>query len=384
MAARAALDAARVVFAPLTADAAGLSSVEDAPDVTAWPAAARVLQACTGRADLDGQALVGEARRVGLLSLESAYVLVALHSSPTDRPTGDAVVRALEHAVDALDASSLAQPGLIGSESFSGSARFTGTEPLIGSEAREGARGTDRGSDRERARSAPLQARSDARISSPNTIEVIPRRVSLSAGFILGTLVLIMIGAAGAWYAMTPRALADDYAQGVEAYQRGAREVARLAFARAAKARPDDAGAFVFLGRLAREDGNLPAARRFLDAAIRLAPGNATANREMASVLLADGSTDVARRFYVRALQLDPTDRLAQGFLACALARLGRVEEAQRWSERAGPGDWSSCVSSPASSATNADTNTSASHVHAAPLRSGAAPAATIPSTARP
>ena len=350
MAARAALDAARVVFAPLAADAAGLSSAAHTPDVSAWPAAARVLQTATGRMDLDGHALVGEARRVGLLSLEDAYVLVALHSSPTDRPTGEAVIRALEAAVAALDVPVRLNERVHASTSAS---------PVTFA-------------------SVPVTANQASALSP---ISLPPRRFSLSAGFILTALVLALLGGAGAWYAMTQRAETDDYAQGVEAYQRGAREVARLAFARSAKAHPDDARAFVFLGRLAREDGNLPVARRFLDAAIRIAPGNATANREMASVLLADGSTDVARRFYVRALQLDPTDRLAQGFLACALVRLGRAEEAQRWSERAGPGDWTACVSSPATSNMN---NTNTSGGNAVTSSSGAAPAATIPPSARP
>ena len=355
MAARAALDAARVVFAPLAADAAGLSSAEHTPDVSAWPAAARVLQACTGHVELDGQALVGEARRVGLLSLEDAYVLVALHSSPTDRPTGDAVLAALDRAVAALTAPALDTPRALALPSLP--SRSSASSAAVSDDARATGELTTTGAN------------------------AMPRRLSVSAGFILTAVVLVLLGGAGAWYAMTQRAGTDDYAQGVEAYQRGAREVARLAFARSAKGHPDDARAFVFLGRLAREDGNLPVARRFLDAAIRIAPGNATANREMASVLLADGSTDVARRFYVRALQLDPTDRLAQGFLACALVRLGRTAEAQRWSERAGPGDWTACVSSPASSNMN---NANTSGGNAVTPSSGAAHAAPIPSSARP
>jgi tetratricopeptide (TPR) repeat protein len=349
MAARAALDAARVVFSPLSSGSAGLASAPQTPDVDAWPAAARVLEACTGRTDLDGQALVGEARRVGLLSLEDAYVLVALHSSPTDRPTGDAVLRALEGAVSALDRNA-------------GVPFPSANAPLP------------------QAAGDTVEPRRPAMSALPMIpiIEAPPARGSLSPGFILALLALVLLGGAGAWYALTQRAHTDDYAQGVEAYQRDAREVARLAFARAAKAHPDDARALVFLGRLAREDGNVPAARRFLDAAIRIAPENATANRELASVLLADGNPDLARRFYVRALQLDPADRLAQGFLACALIRLGRTEEAQRWSARAGPGDWSACFTPGTSS------DTSASPANAPSPRAAASAAAPIPSPARP
>ncbi len=363
MAVRAALDAARVVFAPLIADGAGFAPVEQTPDVRAWPAAASVLQACIGRIDMDGQALVGEARRLGLLSLEEAYVLVALHSSPTDRPTGTAVIRALESAVAALDQVQVAteRAAEVGVSTRTSNAGPAMSTPAVA-----------------RPSIAPPSMSPTSTPLPPLGDHLAPRRFSLPAGLILAAVVVVLLGGAGAWYALSPRGAVDDYAQGVEAYQRDAREVARLAFARAAKAHPDDARALVFLGRLAREDGDLPAARRFLDTAIRIGPGTAMANREMASVLLADGNTDVARRFYVRALQLDPTDQLAQGFLACALVRLGRVEEAQRWSERAGAGDWSACVSSPASS------NSTSSRTNAATPNSGAAPAATIPSPARP
>ena len=65
---------------------------------------------------------------------------------------------------------------------------------------------------------------------------------------------------------------------------------------------------------------------------------------EMAAHLLAMGNLDLARRFYVRAVTADPNDRNALGFLACTLARIGRIEEAGRFAQRAGPGEWSTCV----------------------------------------
>jgi hypothetical protein len=64
--------------------------------------------------------------------------------------------------------------------------------------------------------------------------------------------------------------------------------------------------------------------------------------------MLAEGNPELARRFYVRALEIDPTDRLSQGFLACALHRLGRFDDASRFVQRAGPGEWSPCLSTPA------------------------------------
>ena len=123
--------------------------------------------------------------------------------------------------------------------------------------------------------------------------------------------------------------------------------MARLNFARVAQRDPRDARPLVYLGRIAREEGDLARARRFLESAVRVEPASALANRELAATLLADGQPELARRFYVRALEQDPNDRLAQGFLGCALFRLGRVEEARRWYDRAGVGDWTACLVTP-------------------------------------
>jgi tetratricopeptide (TPR) repeat protein len=156
---------------------------------------------------------------------------------------------------------------------------------------------------------------------------------------------VLVIGALSAigWWVLSQRS-DRAYREGVAAYGRGARDVARTAFAQAAQQHPDEAGPLVFLGRMSREEGDLPRARRFLTTAVRRAPNSALATRELASVMLADGQPEIARRFYVRALSLAPTDRVAQGFLGCALFRLNRLDEARRWTSRAGPGDWSRCV----------------------------------------
>lgn len=153
---------------------------------------------------------------------------------------------------------------------------------------------------------------------------------------------LLALALAGLWWyaGRADRALA----RGINAYRRGAPEAARIAIAEAARLDPDDARPLIYLGRMSREDGDLPRARRFLTTAVRVAPGSALAARELASLMLADGQPDVARRFYVRSLRMDPADRTAQGFLGCALARLQRLDEARRWLERAGPGDWQRCV----------------------------------------
>lgn len=368
MAARAALDAARVVFGPLLKESA---SIDDAPSVDARAQAASraaesVLHAVTGRADLSGQPLIGEARKLGRLSLEDAYPLIALQAW-TERTRDDATpltserstqehtvaadafrsleraVRALENAPQVQSAHSSFAPGPGTSNPYS--APPLSAPPISPPPPRE----------RPSTTPPPFDQVRDVRmlqeIDAPRSRGAFVR----STGFIIGVFALLVLGGAGAWYAYSQRTDASDFQDGVAAYQRGATEVARIAFAKAARSAPNDERPLVFLGRLAREEGNLATARRFLDAAIRVAPQSAMANRELAAVLLADGNPELARRFYVRALQIDPNDRLAQGFLGCALFRLGRPEEAARWTDRAGPGDWTPCVNAPAP-ASNATT----------------------------
>jgi cytochrome c-type biogenesis protein CcmH/NrfG len=297
--ARAALNAARFALSP--------EGASPAPAV--WASAQEVLRAVTARPELSGQSLIGEARRVGALTLRDAHALVALvtwadgSDGPAASESEQALLReawiALEHAVDMSRAAASAVPPRLAVNSA----------PALPAEA-PAVPGT--------ARRAP-------------------------AGAIIGVLVTLIVIAAGAWWIWAPRA-DRAYRDGVAAYGRGARGVARTAFVQAARQHPTDADPLVFLGRMSREDGDLPRARRLLTAAVRLAPTSALATRELASVLLADGQPEIARRFYVRALQRDPTDRVAQGFLGCALFRLHRVDEARRWTDRAGPGDWSRCV----------------------------------------
>jgi tetratricopeptide (TPR) repeat protein len=308
--ARAALDAARGVFAP----------GQPTPAPALWQAAQQVLQLVLGRPELTGHALVGEARRLGVLTLSDAHALVGLSSwaDRSEAPAADEAERllvreswmALEHAVPDVPPQ---------------------VAPPRPPPPRRPAQDTTFAPPR-------AQAQADA---LPNDTAVAPRH---RRGPLLAALVaLVVAGSAGGLWWYTGRA--DRlYRDGVEAFQRGAREVARTTFVQMAQQHPDDARPLVYLGRLSREDGDLARSRRFLTSAVRLAPGSAIAARELAGVMLADGQPEIARRFYVRAIELDPTDRMAQGFLGCALARLQRVDEARRWIDRAGPGDWQRCL----------------------------------------
>ncbi len=343
---RAALEAARVVFGRVT-EGSPSPGVLDVRVASAWDAAEGVLHALTGRSELHGQSLVGEARRVERLSLVEAHWLIELHAvaeraqaaDDVGDNAGSNVATALRNALRALESAVItADPTKPPLDPFPLPREEPPAPQLpykLESQQIPGPRPSA-------TRNTPLLEQ----IATPPQ----RRRFVGSPGFILAVIAVVLLGSAGAWYA-NRGASSSDFDEGVAAYQRGAREVARQSFAKAARAVPNDERALMFLGRLAREEGNLPTARRFLDAAIRISPSSALANRELASVLLADGNPEVARRFYVRALQLDPSDRLAQGFLGCALHRLGRPDEAKRWTDRAGPGDWEPCVNAPAPTA---------------------------------
>ena len=284
-----------------------------------------ILRVVSGNVDLDGQALVGEARRLEFLTLGDAHALIALqsfaekdsdHASADERSVAREALLALEHAVATLQrdaARGVTSPDMA-------SSTFSSTSSSEGFSAKGGA--------------------------SAYVVATEPRPFYQSAGFLIGIAALVVLAAAGGWY-MFARSDGTSFEDASSAYVRGSRETARIAFARLAQDNPEDARPFIYLGRIAREGGDLAEARRFLDRAVRLAPASALAQREMGSVMLAEGNTELARRFYVRSLEIDGTDRLAQGLLACSLHRLGRVDEASRWLQRAGPGEWSPCLSMP-------------------------------------
>ena len=373
MSARAALDAARAVFAP----SLGRAPVEattapewiEVPDGLAtprarsaamWDAAERVLRDVVGRDDLAGQALVGEARRLQRLTLGEAHALVALHgwldrqldpasteAEVESRPQ-EAEQRVAREAWQALERAATA-PSItqdvtkpVAQEVWQGA-----TQPI----AQEAWQGATRTVTTAMPGVAPPATAPPAAAKPPadaweEAVTATRRPWYTSSGALLGGLLVVLLAAAGGWYLLADRR-DRDYRDGVAAYERGAREVARQAFVRAARAHPDDARPLVYLGRMAREEKDLAPARRFLENAVRVDPASSMALRELGSALLADGQPEIARRFYVRALELSPTDRLAQGFLGCALFQLGRVDEARRWVDRAGPGEWTPCVSGP-------------------------------------
>jgi tetratricopeptide (TPR) repeat protein len=346
---RAALDAARVVF----------GAYDRTPVPECWRAAQSLLQQVLRRPELTGQALVGEARRLQVVSLPDAHALVAL-SALADRSTGPASTEAeriqlreawmaLQHAVppevfEPVAAPSPYAPPTYAPPSAPAGTPGAGTPPRLDPPRLDPPRADTSAGRSPNAWSPPPGVTASA-ASAADTADIVAPPRARRAWWpvaLVGVLVLASIGTAIWWF--TAGRTERLYQDGVAAYTRGAREVARDAFVELAQKQPTDARPLVYLGRMSREDGDLARARRFLTAAVRVAPSSAVAQRELASAMLADGQPELARRFYVHALELDPADRVAQGFLGCALYRLQRYDEAQRWGTRAGAGDWQRCI----------------------------------------
>jgi Flp pilus assembly protein TadD len=156
--------------------------------------------------------------------------------------------------------------------------------------------------------------------------------------------VLLTVIAGGFLYYRRTTGPEAQMRRAVTLYASGRREAARQLFAKLGRERPRLAAPHVYLGRIAREEGDASTAGRELELAVRLDPNNATALREMGAYLMSAGNYDAARRFYVRSLRIEPENLSAMGYLGCALVRVGRADEGQRLLARAGPGSWSSCA----------------------------------------
>lgn len=299
----AALDAARPTISRLDLS-------RDPEDIAAdllegWSGTETALRALMGGSTLSGQALIRELRQRDLITLDSAHALLEFQAARdragrTEYQPTSTDIAAARNALGALDTELSTAP--VGSPVAVAGASLT--EPPGDSASRmTGSRG-------------------------PGTA-------------ILLTVAAAVLFAAGLWYFLGRSGGALE--RGVSLYASGRREAARGEFTKASRDDPEAAAPHIYLGRIAREEGDLATAARELQSAVKLEPSNAVAQREMGAFLLATGSTELARRFYIRAVQLAPGDRNAQGFLGCALLRLGRVDEGRRFMSRAGEGSWSSC-----------------------------------------
>ena len=337
----------RSALAALEAVRPGMAKLDDSrhPDEIAadiieiWSSVETALRSLMGGSTLSGQALIRELRSRELISLEQAHSLLELQAvrqrvdSTEYKPTGADIAVARE-AYDALQVGLMERPATAGAAVRAGAATESGTfAPLGGAE--------------------------------PATVYVPPpREEGRGRGQPLAVALVVLIAlllAAGAvyWYMFRSGALPRDVAAAVALYDNGQPEAARAAFSQAARAHPELALPHLYLGRIARAEGDFAAAGSELKTAVELEPRSPLALNELGAFFLArgthfanDGRPDLAtadyqaaRRTYVQALQIEPADTAARGYLGCALERLGRSSEAAGWFARAGSGPWSACAS---------------------------------------
>ncbi len=277
-----------------------------------WGATEVALRTLLGGSPLAGQPLVRALREQGLLTLEQAHSLV------------DFAAARERAAVESYEPTS--------EDANAARAGFRQLDDALNQAAEIEARPMD-----EPTRPAAATSVSSVPVSSRRTLSPL-------AILVMIVLLLVVVPLGGWWYWSSYGSASAKVEKAAQLYGSGDREGARLAFERIVRDSPDDALAHVYLGRIARDNGDMATANRELQAAIRLEPENPVALREMGSYMLASGQPDVARRFYVRALSVNAADSTSMGYLGCALVQLGRVQEAQAWLQRAGPGSWSQCA----------------------------------------
>lgn len=337
----AALEAARPGMAKLDASRHPEEIAADIIEV--WSSVETALRSLMGGSTLSGQALIRELRSRELISLDQAHCLLELQAvrERVDDTTYQPTRKDIDTAHEAYDA---LQSGL--SRQAAAAAAASPSSPLVLPSA--GAAPTPSPSTEPAQVYVPPPREEDQR-----------RRRSLVLGVLLILIAIILVALGVYWFRFREGAVPSDVKAAVELYQRGQPEAARAAFTKAARAHPELALPHLYLGRIARAEGDFGAAGNELKAAIELEPSSTLALNELGAFFLARGTSwanqgrkdlaqsdyNAARRNYVRALQIDPADSAARGYLACALTRLGRTNEAQTWLARAGSGPWDACAS---------------------------------------
>jgi hypothetical protein len=191
----------------------------------------------------------------------------------------------------------------------------------------------------------PIASTGAAAAAPPaDTTIVVGERRGPGRMIIIAAAVLALLGVGGffAWQAVN-RDGGNVTAEGERLLAAGQRGEARRAFEDAAREDPESARPHIYLGRMARDDGDYARALEELTMAVRLEPRSALAQREMGKLVFLRGNYPLATNFFTRAVEYDPTDKQAMGYLACSQARMGRMDVAVRFFDRAGPGDWSPC-----------------------------------------
>ena len=283
-----------------------------------WNAVEVALRALLGGSALGGQTLVQELRQRNMISIDQAHALMDFLAARDRvkrteyRPTGQDIAAARE-AYTKFD------EGLRADSAAASAGAAAGTGP---------------------GQTAPAAVD----VTPPAQGAPAPARRSRIPWLPIIALLLVLIAGAAAWYYFEGGGPSAAMRRGQEAYRRGALAQARIEFQDAATARPDEALPHIWLGRVARDQGDFATAGREISRAVQIEPTNYQAHRELGSYFLTIRNYDAARRSFVRALEIQPRDRTSMGYLGCSLIRLGRLDEGQRFLARAGQGPWMSCA----------------------------------------
>lgn len=346
----AALDAARPLIVRLDERRHPEDAAADL--IEGWAGVETALRAMMGGSSLSGQALVSDVRAAGLLDYPHAHALLGFLAArdratrPDYHPSGEdvAAARAGFQAIEAANG-----VGIAADTDTHPTPAGPPMPPLPPPPARP-ARVAPEPRDAEPVTPTVRDAR-DARANAPAApppplpVDAYDRapRPRRSPALLAGLALLLALGGAGAYLLLGGSRSSHALADGVAAYQARRPEDARRAFETAAADNPKLALPHVYLGRIARDAGDIQGATAELTTALRLEPGNALALREMGSLQLQANQLPLAVRFFTRALEVDPTDRVAMGWLGCALTRQGNALTAERFFTRAGAGDWTTC-----------------------------------------
>ena len=308
------------------------------------------MRALLGGSSLSGQALVRELRQRGTINLEQANALASFWDAksraedvaykPTLTDVGFARAGYNELVRIVNETSNSSQPA---SDSTAASTFAPGG--VAAGAAAAAAAGRAPGATTPRPAGTATAPAAEPVVTSGSSPVARMRSRPLPM-LVAGLILLLLAGAAIAYFTSGRSHYDADMANAVNLMQTGRTEAARSAFATVAHTYPDKAAPHVFLARIARNDSppDMNTARQELVTAIRIDPTYEPAQREMGVFQLADHNPSLARNFLTRAVQLAPGDSAAQGFLGCAMVRLNRMDLAQKFLARAGTGTWSSCA----------------------------------------
>jgi tetratricopeptide (TPR) repeat protein len=281
-----------------------------------WNATEVALRALLGGSALSGQALIQELRQRNLISIDQAHALLDFLAA-RDR------VKRTEYRPTSADINA----------------------------ARDAYNKLDQGLRDEAASAAPGATAAGAPPVRPSAVPTAPAqrapappKRSRVPWLPIGALLLVLIAGGAAWYFFERGGPSAAMRRGMDAYRGGRLALARTEFQDAATARPEDPYPHIWLGRVARDQGDFATAGREITRAVQLDQRNYQAHRELGSYFLSTRNYDAARRAFVRALEIQPRDRTSLGYLGCSLVRLGRLDEGQRFLARAGQGPWMSCA----------------------------------------